>query len=280
MKLPKARNMPHLRYILLTIFALLGVVYILAPIAIIVLNSFSSVAYNVFPPEGFSLRWYVKLIEQGDFYSAAVRSIVLATLASSIALVIGTMASYALVKHAIRGRDFIKGFLLSPVVLPKIVIGAAIFMFVVQIKMSSNYSSLLLTHVLVVFPFVLALISASLANFDWTQQEAAMDLGAGPIAAFFRVILPQIWVGMSVAALFAFFISFDQVEVTLFLARPGVSTLPVEMFLFLQKWQDPTIAALSTVIVGFVAVVLLVLSFVMRGVRLPVELLQRKKEDA
>jgi putative spermidine/putrescine transport system permease protein len=270
-----ARNLPPFRYILLTVFTVLAVIYMISPIVIIVLNSFSSVAYNVFPPEGLSLRWYVKLIEQGDFFPAAVRSIVLATLATAIAMVIGTMASYALVKYAIRGGDFIKGFLLSPVVLPKIVIGAAVFMFVVQIRMSGNYSSLLLTHVLVVFPFVLALISASLANFDWSQQEAAMDLGAGPIQTFFRVVLPQIWVGMAVAALFAFFISFDQVEVTLFLARPGVSTLPVEMFLFLQKWQDPTIAALSTVIVAFVAVVLFALGIILRGVRL-VELLQRK----
>ena len=248
------RNLPPIRYILLAVFTVLAVIYMISPMAIIVLNSFSSVAYNVFPPEGLSLRWYVKLIEQGDFYPAAVRSLVLATLATAIAMVIGTLASYSLVKYAIRGRDFIKGFLLSPVVLPKIVIGAAIFMFVVQIRMSGNYSSLLLTHVLIVFPFVLALISASLANFDWSQQEAAMDLGAGPIQTFFRVVLPQIWIGMTVAALFAFFISFDQVEVTLFLARPGVSTLPVEMFLFLQKWQDPTIAALSTIIVGFAAI--------------------------
>lgn len=270
-----ARNVPPLRYVVLTVFTVLAVIYMISPIVVIVLNSFSSVAYNVFPPEGLSLRWYVKLIEQGDFYPAAVRSIVLATLATVIAMVIGTMASYALVKYAIRGRDFIKGFLLSPVVLPKIVIGAAIFMFVVQIRMSGNYSSLLLTHVLIVFPFVLALVSASLANFDWSQQEAAMDLGAGPVQTFFRVVLPQVWVGMTVAALFAFFISFDQVEVTLFLARPGVSTLPVEMFLFLQKWQDPTIAALSTVIVAFVAVVLFALGIVLRGVR-PVELLQKK----
>lgn len=273
------KNLPPLRYKLLAVFTVLVAIYMISPIAMIIVNSFSSVAYNAFPPEGLSLRWYVKLIEQGNFYPAAVRSVVLAILATAVAMVIGTMASYALVKYAIRGRDFVKGFLLSPVVLPKIVIGAAVFMFVVKIKMSGNYSTLLLSHVLIVFPFVLSLVSASLANFDWSQQEAAMDLGAGPIQTFFRVVLPQIWVGMAIAALFAFFISFDQVEVTLFLARPGVSTLPVEMFLFLQKWQDPTIAALSTIIVGFAAVGLFALSFVLRGVR-PAELLQKKDDRA
>src|SRR5687768_2351554 len=113
-----ARNLPPIRYILLAVFTALAVIYMISPIVIIILNSFSSVAYNVFPPEGLSLRWYIKLVEQGDFYPAAVRSFVLATLATAIAMIIGTLASYALVKYTIRGRDFIKGFLLSPVVLP------------------------------------------------------------------------------------------------------------------------------------------------------------------
>jgi putative spermidine/putrescine transport system permease protein len=100
------------------------------------------------------------------------------------------------------------------------------------------------THVLVILPFVIAMVSASLANFDWTLQEAAMDLGAGPIRTFFRVILPQISLSLAIAGLFAFITSFDQVETTIFMVRTGSNTLPVEMFLYLQKWQDPTIAAL------------------------------------
>ncbi len=274
------QNLPPLRYLLLTVFTLLGVAFIIAPIAIVVLNSFSSVAYNVFPPEGYSLRWYQNLAEQKAFYSAALRSVILAVLATGIALVIGTMAAYAMVRYTMRGADFIKAFLLSPVVLPKIVLGVAIFMFFIRIKTSGDYSSLLLTHVLVVLPFIIALVSAALVNFDWTLQEAAMDLGAGPITTFLRVILPQIAVSVGVAAVFAFFVSFDQVETTLFLARPGENTLPIEMFLYLQKWQDPTIAALSTVLVLFAGVVMVALSHAMRDRRLPVALLQKTKEEA
>jgi putative spermidine/putrescine transport system permease protein len=154
-------------------------------------------------------------------------------------------------------------------VLPKIVLGVALFMFFVRVRLIDNYSSLLVTHVLVILPFVIAMVSASLANFDWTLQEAAMDLGAGPIRTFFRVILPQISLSLAIAGLFAFITSFDQVETTIFMVRTGSNTLPVEMFLYLQKWQDPTIAALSSLLILFAVLLVLALSLMARGRRLP-----------
>ena len=116
-------------------------------------------------------------------------------------------------------------------------------------------------------------------GFDWTLQEAAMDLGAGPLYTFFRVILPQISVSMIISAVFAFIISFDQVETTIFLVRPGDNTLPIEMFLYLQKWQDPTIAALSAVLIGFAVILVLVLGLLFRNRNLPTNLLSSKKGE-
>jgi putative spermidine/putrescine transport system permease protein len=154
-------------------------------------------------------------------------------------------------------------------VLPKIVLGVALFMFFVRVRLIDNYSSLLITHVLVILPFVIAMVSAALANFDWTLQEAAMDLGAGPIRTFFRIILPQISLSLAIAGLFAFITSFDQVETTIFMVRTGSNTLPVEMFLYLQKWQDPTIAALSSLLILFAIVLVLLISLMARGRKLP-----------
>ncbi|MET0744024.1 MAG: hypothetical protein ABWY78_11690, partial [Microvirga sp.] len=108
-------------------------------------------------------------------------------------------------------------------------------------------------------------------------QEAAMDLGAGPLETFFRVILPEISVSMVVAAVFAFVTSFDQVETTLFLVRPGDNTLPIEMFLYLQKWQDPTIAALSTVLILFAVAIIGGLSLVLRNQKLPLDVSSGRK---
>lgn len=264
------------RYVLLTIFVAAALAFVVAPLAIVVLNSFSSVAYSVFPPEGLSLRWYENLFAQPDFFRSVVRSVVLASLATAIALVIGTMASYALVRYRFRGADLLKAFLLSPIVLPKIVLGVALFMFFVRIRMFGNYSSLLITHVLVVLPFVIAMLTAALANFDWSLEEAALDLGAGPVGAFFRVILPQVSTSMVIAGVFAWITSFDQVETTIFLVRGADQhTLPVEMFLYLQKWQDPTIAALSALLILFAVAIVAGLGAIMRKKSLTIEVLHR-----
>lgn len=276
---PQAATLPPLRYILLSLFTVAAAIFVAAPLLIVVLNSFNSVAYNVFPPEGLSTRWYQNLFSQDVFYAAAVRSIVLAILATAIALVIGTMAAYALVRFRLPGGGLIKAFLLSPIVLPKIVLGVALFMFFVRVGLLDNYSSLLLTHVLVVLPFVIAVVTAALTNFDWTQQEAAMDLGAGPLRSFLRVVLPQISLSVTIAAVFAFITSFDQVETTIFMVRTGSNTLPVEMFLYLQKWQDPTIAALSTLLILFAIVIVAVLSRLLRNRSLPLEVLGRGQEN-
>lgn len=274
------RSLPHYRYILLGAFAVAGVIFVISPLAVVVLNSFSSVAYNVFPPEGYSLRWYANLAEQNAFYLAAVRSVLLALSAMTIAMVVGTLAAYSIVRYRPRAADLIKGFLLSPLVLPNIVLGVAVFMFFIRTGAYGTYFSLVVTHVVVVLPLVIAVLTAALANFDWSLQEAAMDLGAGPIRTFLRVIMPQISISMIVSAVFAFITSFDQVETTLFLVRAGDNTLPIEMFLYLQKWQDPTIAALSTVLIAFALAIVAALSLFMRNRSLPLAMLRQDKEKA
>lgn len=273
-------RLPHYRYLLLGAFAVAGVIFVISPLAIVVLNSFSSVAYNVFPPEGYSVRWYENLAQQGAFYLAAVRSVLLALSAMVVSLLIGTLAAYSIVRYRPRWSDLIKGFLLSPIVLPNIVLGVAVFMFFIRTGLYGTYFSLVVTHVVVVLPLVIAVLTAALANYDWTLQEAAMDLGAGPIRTFLRVTMPQISISMIISGVFAFITSFDQVETTLFLVRPGANTLPIEMFLYLQKWQDPTIAALSTVLIVFAFLIVSVLSLAMRNRGLPLAVLRQDKEKS
>ncbi|MFI5012323.1 MAG: ABC transporter permease [Hyphomicrobiales bacterium] len=262
------RALPHWRHLALSAFAVAALIFILAPLAIVVLTSFSSRAYTVFPPEEYSLRWYENLAKQATFYAAAVRSVVLALVATATSLVIGIMAAYALVRYRPRGRGALKAFFLFPVVLPKMVLGVAVFMLVVRLGVYGNPLNLVLTHTLICVPFVIAIVAASLANFDWSLQEAALDLGARPVRAFMKVVLPQIGVGVFISGLLAFVTSFDQIETTMFLMRPGEGTLPIEMFLYLQRWQDPTIAALSSVLILFAAVLLVATSLVLRRRRL------------
>ncbi|MFI4983386.1 MAG: ABC transporter permease, partial [Nevskiales bacterium] len=156
-----AAHPPAMRHLALGGFTVLAGLFILAPLVVIVINSVSSVAYNVFPPPGLSWRWYANLAAQDAFYAAALRSVVLALLAMSLSLIIGTMAAYALVRYRLPGRHLIKSFVLAPIVVPKIVLGVAVFMFFVRLGLADNYSSLLLTHTLVAFPFVVAVVSAA-----------------------------------------------------------------------------------------------------------------------
>lgn len=266
------------RHWALTAFTALAGLFILAPLAVIILNSFSSVAYNMFPPPGYSTRWYANLAAQSDFYAAALRSVVLGLLATGLALILGTLTAYALTRTRLPGAGAVRAFVLAPIVIPKIVLGVALFMFFVRLGVADHYSSLLITHTLVTFPFVVAVLSAAFANFDWSLEEAARDLGAGALTTFFRVLLPEIRTSVIVSAIFAFVISFDQVETTLFLVRPGQETLPIEMFLYLQKWQDPTIAALSVVLIAFAGLLVAGLGLALRNRQQALGLLSRTKE--
>ena len=254
-----------LRHVLLAIYGVIACGFVLTPLVITVINSFSSVAYNVFPPEGLSLRWYVNLAGQSEFYAAGLRSILLALATMAVTLTIGTMAAYALVRFRFGGRGVVNGLLMAPVVIPNIAIGVAMFMFIVRLGIVGNYSNLLVTHALVSLPFVVVIVSVGFTNFDWSLEEAARDLGAGPFSTFFRVLMPQIRTNLIIGGAFAFITSFDQVETTLFLVRPDQNTLPVEMFLYLQKWQDPTISALAVVLIVFAAFLLVLLSLALRG---------------
>ena len=266
------------RHALLGAFTVLGCLFILAPLAVVVLTSFSSVAYNVFPPPGYDLRWYQNLWAQTNFGAAAIRSVVLALLVTLLSLVIGIAAAYALVRYRLPGSGLLRACVLAPIVVPKIVLGVAVFMFFVRVGTPDSYSNLLLTHTLVAVPFVVAVVSAALANLDWSLEEAARDLGAGRLTAFRRVLLPEIRLSVLIGAIFAFMTSFDQVETTLFLTRPGTTTLPIEMFLYLQKWQDPTIAALSVVLILFATVLVVVLSVAIGNRQRAFGLLQRAEE--
>lgn len=265
---PASRQFVPLRYWLLWIFSGLMLLYVLAPIIFVIVNSFSSVAYNVFPPPGFSLRWYEHVLQQKNFFDAFYRSIYVALITTGIALAIGTIASLALVRSHFRGREALKAFFLSPIVMPKIVLGVAMFIFFVKIKFYGNVTSLILSHIVITLPFVVAVVTANLIGLNQSLEEAAMDLGATRVATFFRVILPQIWPGLIIAGIFSFITSFDQVETSIFLVRPENNTLPIEMFLYMEKWQDPTIAALSALLIAFSVVVLIVTSIVLKKVNI------------
>jgi putative spermidine/putrescine transport system permease protein len=229
----------------------LGVGFVLLPLAVVVFYSFSSVAYGAFPPPGLSLRWYGHLLQQPAFGSAFLRSVGIGLAATGAALVVGFLGALALVRGRFPGRDLLRAFLLSPIVMPKIVLGVGWFIFFARLGFHGGVGPLVLAHTIVVLPFVINILAANLVGLDPSLAEAARDLGASPPTVLWRIVLPQIRSGLVVSALLAFLVSFDQVESSIFLTRGENNTLPIEMFLYMEKWQDPTIAALSALLILF-----------------------------
>ncbi len=243
----------------------LGVGFILLPLVIVVVYSFSSVAYGVFPPPGLSLRWYSHLFELASFRGAFARSVAIALVATALALVSGLLCALGLVRTRFPGKEPLRGFLLSPIVMPKIVLGVGWFIFFARLGMQGGIVPITLAHTIVVLPFIISIIAANLVGLDVSLEEAAQDLGASTATVLWRIVLPQIRSGLIISGLLAFTVSFDQVESSIFLTRGENNTLPIEMFLYMEKWQDPTIAALSTMLILFAATLLVIAVVFARG---------------
>lgn len=239
------------RDLLLRTTLAMGVGFILLPLIIVIVYSFSSVAYGIFPPPGLSIRWYLHLFELASFRAAFLRSATIATVATLIALVTGLLCAIALVRATFPAKEPLRGFLLSPIVMPKIVLGVGWFIFFARLGFQGGVLPITLAHIIVVLPFIINILAANLVGLDPSLEEAAQDLGASTPTVLWRIILPQIRSGLVVSGLLAFIVSFDQVESSIFLTRGENNTLPIEMFLYMEKWQDPTIAALSALLILF-----------------------------
>jgi putative spermidine/putrescine transport system permease protein len=238
--------------------------YILAPLIFVVINAFNSAAYNVFPPQGFSLKWFGVVLSYPTFRPAFFNSVVVGIGAMLIAVTTGTMAARAFVNYWFKGNNTIRSLLFAPALVPNIAIGAGLFLYYIRIGLYGGKFGLILAHSLLGLPFVISIMAAVMLGIDPALEEAAQDLGAKPLETFIKITLPQMRAGLVVSALFAFIISFDNLETSLFLVRPINNTLPIEMFLYLQEYQNPSLAALSTLLIAFTIVAVLILIPFMR----------------
>ncbi|MFE9206579.1 ABC transporter permease [Micromonospora sp. NPDC007230] len=244
----------------------------LLPAAIVVISSFSSVSYGVWPPPGFSVRWYTNLWQQDGVASAFTGSLWIGALVAVLAVLLGSAGAVALVRYRFRGSGAIQSALFSPVVVPKIAFGFAVFMLLARAGLPTGRWAVVLAHTVASVPFVIVLLSAALERADRTLDYAAIDLGARPLTAFLRSTLPQIAPAMLVSGVFAFLVSFNEIDLSIFLLSSEQQTLPVWMFGYLNNYQDPTPAALSTLMtllsLVVVAVVAVILRLTQRGRRL------------
>jgi putative spermidine/putrescine transport system permease protein len=239
--------------------------FTVSPLVAITTASFDAKSYVTFPPTQWSLHWYANLFTQSEFLSAAIFSLWLGVASALIALTVGLPAAYALVRRAGRWSQGLQSLFLSPLIVPKIVFGVAIFIFVVKLNMYGDPISLVLAHAVLSLPFVIVLLSAAFTGTDPALEDAARDLGAGNVRVFRQILLPQIFVPVIISGLFAFLNSFDQLESTIFLTRPGSETLPIAMYDYTLEYQDPTTAALSVITIIFSLAIAAGLAALLRG---------------
>jgi putative spermidine/putrescine transport system permease protein len=224
-------------------------VFVMAPIVVVLLSSFTAAEYTSFPPQGLSLRWYLAIQENPEFIDSFRVSVIVALVTGALATALGTLAALVLVRHRFPGRNALNALFLSPLMLPAVILGIALLQFYTRVGITRTPFALVFGHLVITVPYVIRLVSASLAGFDRSLELAAMNLGATPWQAFRRVTLPLTRPGIVAGATFAFIVSFDDVSVALFLAGPHSTTLPVRIFSYIEQTFDPLATAVCSVLI-------------------------------
>jgi len=219
------------------------------PVLVIVIESVTASDYVVFPPKGFSLKWYVAAAMREEFVQSFVLSLVVAFAASIIATLLGTLVALVLVRHRFFGRAALQALFMAPLSLPGIVFGLALLQFLAARGIPRDVVSVTLGHVIITMPFAVRFITVALGGIPPVVERAAQSLGADGWTVFRRVTLPMIRPGFVASLVFAFILSFDDVAVALFLASPDSTTLPVRIYVYIDQNYDPLITAVSAVVV-------------------------------
>lgn len=235
-----------------TLLLVAGIViaFLLLPVVVVVLASFSTTAYLTIPPEGWTLRWFAQVLQDPTYLDAIEFSLELAVTATIVALLLAIPACYALHNRWLPFGGAIEAFLLSPLIFPGVVIGVALLEYMSLLGLRGNFAILALAHAVIVTPYVVRTMLAGLSGFDPSLEEAARVLGADRLSAFALVVMPGIRSSLFAGFVFALITSFDEATVTLFLLPPGQATLPVTIFSAIDLGVDPSIAAISTLLIA------------------------------
>jgi putative spermidine/putrescine transport system permease protein len=244
----------------------IGIVFtlLLTPVVMIIWASFIDSVFISFPPPGYTLRWFSAAARNTAFFSGFMTSFKVAAIAAALGVVIATAASLALVRGQFPGRAALNSLLLSPLMVPNIVLGTALYVFYIAVsdstglELTRGIAGLVAAHLLLTVPWSIRLISANLIGIDRSIEEAAANLGANPLRTFLSITLPQMRSGVIAAALFSFIISFENLELSLLLVEPGATTLPIAIMQYLEFNMDPTIAAVSTAQIVIIAALLVI----------------------
>ncbi|MCU6795686.1 MULTISPECIES: ABC transporter permease [Paenibacillus] len=240
----------------LALFTLLIYILLLSPLLIIAATSFEPGTIMKFPPQGFSLKWYENIFKQSMFMETFKISILVSLVGNLFALLIGIPAAYALSRFDFKGKEAWNSLFISPILIPGIVMGFTMLKYLIVAYQLPMMTALFIGHTVIMLPFTIRVIASSLSNFDFSIEEAALSLGSSRLKTFFIVVLPNIKSGILAAIIIAFLDSFNNVEISVFMTGPGVSTFPIQMLSYLENHFDPTLAAISVLLMLLTMVLL------------------------
>ncbi|ABD56153.1 ABC transporter permease [Jannaschia sp. CCS1] len=250
--------MTHRTHPLLIVMTVLVYFFLLGPLVIIFGASVSDTTFLAFPPQGLTLHWFENIWEISAFRRTIVTSFQVAIMGTLLALLIGIPAAYALNRHRIHLPGWLSTLFILPILVPEIVIGFSLLRSVNVGLGVPVFASLLIGHTLLVLPYVVRVISAALASFDFSIEEAAISLGSHPVKTFFTIVLPNVRSGVIAAFILAFITSINDVSVSLFLTGPGISTLPIQILAHVEQFFDPTVASVSVLLMMLTIIVMII----------------------
>lgn len=243
----------------LLVFHWLFAAFMLAPLVMVALVSFTDKGYISMPFGGASWRWYEAILKEDEFIHAFYRSLALGVGAATLATLLAVPAGMAIAWNRFPGREAILGLLLSPLMVPHVVLGIALLRFFTQLGASGTMWGLAAAHTVLVLPYVLRLVVAAATGFDRTVAQAAESLGASSWTVFRRIELPLILPGVAGGWLIAFINSFDELTMSIFVASAGTQTLPVKMYNHIANTIDPLLASISTLLIVLTLVLMMLL---------------------
>ena len=233
--------------------------FLLAPVLLVLPMSFAADAFLIWPPTGFSTRWYIALANDAALLTAARNSLVLAILVCAVALAIALPAALILARQRFPGHAAIVALLSAPLLLPTIVLALALLIVFVGYGLLGSWTGLILAHLLVALPYAIRVLMTAVATLPPAVEEAASSLGAAPWPVFRRITLPLMLPGVAAATAIVFLVSFDEVVISLFVVGPDLTTLPVALFRYVESRTDPLVAAVSALLVGLTLAIVLIL---------------------
>ncbi|MEO7939676.1 MAG: ABC transporter permease [Burkholderiaceae bacterium] len=236
-------------HIVLALCGISVLIFLCLPVLVVVPMSFSNATSLRFPPEGFSMRWYAQVFGDPRWVRAMQTSLLLALMSSTLALVLGGLAAYALVRGRFFGRMAIQSNFIAPMIIPSVITAVALYFALSRVGLLGTFAGLLLGHTLLGVPYVVLIMSVAIRGFDRRIEQAAFTLGASWFTMFRRVLIPNLLPSTAAAWIFAFVTSFDEVVITVFIAGT-YETVPKRMFNDLVMEVNPAITAIATLLIA------------------------------